>query len=324
MKKLTLISSLLFMFVIFSGAAYAANSKKVLLAVYFDNPDYTTSQNAFRDQLEKSSKQASINIEFMVLDTQGSKELFIAQLKKMESMVDLIFTAGTPNCLAIKEANIKKPVIFSAVADPVGAKLVDSLEKPGANFTGSHCSVSADRQLSSLLYVLPQAKKIGLLFNPDDQAPASQVKSWKKAMATIGLVPLEFTIPKEANTVDSIAAATKPLVGKVDVIVTLADAKISAFGEGMIAIANTNKIPTYTSLISLVRKGALLSVGFDFAEGARATVPLAIAILKGADPAKLPVTTCPQYRMVINANTARVIGLTVPLAALQTASEVIE
>ncbi len=302
----------------------AEAAKKVLLAVYYDNPDYLACRKAFQEELAIQAKKAGLKLEFMVLDTQGSKGLFLNQLKKMEQDIDLIFTAGTPNCLAIKEAGITKPVVFTAVADPVGAKLVESLSQPNTNFTGSHCAVSADRQLSALLHVLPKSKKIGFLYNAEDPAALSQVKAWKEAMGRIKMKALDFFIPKDANSVESLAAAAKPMVRKVDVLVTVADAKISAFGEGVIAVANVNKIPTYASLNSLIKKGALCSLGFDFIKGSVITVPQAINILKGGSPATIPVITHPEYRLVINLNTARVIGLAIPAHVLKTAAEVIE
>ncbi len=318
------ISILINMIMLLPWTAQAGINKKVLLAVYYDNTDYDTCRNIFKEELALEAKKAGLTLEFMVLDTHGSKELFINQLKKMEPQIDLIFTAGTPNCLAIKEAGITKPVIFTAVADPVEAKLVESLVQPNTNFTGSHCAVSADRQLSALLYVIPAAKKIGFLYNPEDPAPVSQVKAWKEAMARIKMKAIEYLIPSAANSIDSLADAAQPIVGKVDVLVTLADAKISAFSEGVIAVANTHKIPTYASLNSLVKKGALISLGFDFKAGTLITVPQAINILNGADPATIPVITHSEYRLVINMNTARIIGLKIPPNVLKNAAEVIE
>ena len=304
--------------------AKEAKSKKVLLAVFFDNPDYESSRKAFREELDKQAKSANVKIDFMLLDTQGSKGLFISQLKKMEPQVDLIFVAGTPNCLAVKEAGITKPVIFTAVADPVGAKLVNSLDVPKTNFTGCHCAVSIRRQLSALTFVIPQVKKIGLLYNPKDQAPASQVAHWKEAIAGLGLQSIEFPIPEYANSADTLADATRAMIGKVDVIVTTADAKVSAYGEGMVAVANTNKIPTYASLNSLVRKGALMSLGFDFPKGAAATASQAMEIFKGKNPGKVPVVTIPEYKLVVNLNTAKAIDLIIPDSVIKTAAEIIK
>jgi putative ABC transport system substrate-binding protein len=264
---------------------------------------------------------------FEELNTAGDRAAFIEQLKVKAADASLIFTTGTPNALAIKESGVTKPVLFSAVASPVGAKLVNSLEAPGTNFSGCHCAVPEVSQLRALQMVLPNVKKIGLLYNPKDPAPTAQVNKWKEAIAgATGLQAIEFVIPEGTDSADKLAEATKAMVGQVDVIVTTADAKVSPYGDGMIKVANENKIPSYASLSQLVRKGALASLGFDFPEGARTVnVPQALKILKGAaDVSTIAVGTYTEYKLVINAKTAEVIGVTLSPSALKIASEVIK
>ncbi len=301
---------------------YAA--KKVLLAVYFDNPDYKTARNTFRAELTKAAAREGLDIEFMELNTNRDKEAFITRLKELEPEVDLIFTTGTPNAMAVKQAGITKPVVFSAVANPVGAKLVKSLDRPGTNFTGNYCAVSASNQLRALLLTLPSVKKIGILYNPDDPAPTSQAKGWRKAVKDAGLELEEFFIPKETSSAADLAEATKQAVGKVDVLVTTADAKVSPYGEGWIDACIENKIPTYATLAQLVRKGALLSLGYNFAEGAKMNVSQAMDILKGKSPKDIACNTFREYQLLINMSTAKKIGVSIPLRALRTASEIIK
>jgi putative ABC transport system substrate-binding protein len=302
----------------------AQKVKKVLLAVNADNPDYGNARNTFREGLETEGRKAGLDVKFTVLDTKGDKDAFMAKLKEMEPTIDLIFVPGTPNAMAVKQAGITKPVIFTAIANPVGAKLVNSLDAPGTNFTGGHCAVPEDKQLRALLMVLPKVKKIGILYNPDDPAPASQAKKWKDAIAAQVLEAVDFSIPATTKSADELAEATKPMVGKVDVIVTTQDAKVSPYGEGMTRIANENKVPTYVSLGQLVNKGALVSLGYNFVEGAKLNVTQAIQILNGRSPADIAVTTFPEYRLVVNSKTAKAIGVEIPLKALKMASEVVQ
>lgn len=236
-----------------------------------------------------------------------------------------MFTTGTPNAMAVKASGFKKPVIFSAVANAVGAKLVESNEVPGTNFTGAHCAVPFDSQLRALLLVLPDVSNIGILYNNSDPSPTGQARGWKKAVAEQGLQLSEFYVPAEVNSPESLAEATKPLIGKVDVIVTTADAKVSPYGKGMIDVANNAGMATYVTLSQLVNKGALVSLGFNFTEATRiVNVPQAIKILKGESPAVIPVGTFTEYKLVINLKTATQIGVSVPMRALKIASEIIQ
>ena len=136
---------------------------------------------------------------------------------------------------------------------------------------------------------------------------------------------IDFSIAKDASSADQLAEAAKAAVGKVDVLVTTADAKVAAYGEGMIKIAAENKIPTYASLSQLVKKGAVLSLGFNFVEAVKTVnVPQAIKILNGENAGAIPVKTYPVYKLAINVNTAKAIGIDIPVQALKTASEVIQ
>jgi len=324
MRFLRLTLGIFFILGLLATTTQAQNVKRVLLAVNADNPDYANARNTFREGLEAEGSKAGLDVKFTVLDTKGDKDAFMAKLKELEPTIDLIFVPGTPNAMAVKQAGITKPVIFTAIANPVGAKLVNSLDAPGTNFTGGHCAVPEDKQLRALLMVLPKVKKIGILYNPDDPAPASQAKKWKDAIAAQGLEAVDFSIPATTKSADELAEATKPMVGKVDVIVTTADAKVSPYGAGMITVANENKIPTYVSLGQLVNKGALVSLGYNFVEGAKLNVTQAIQILSGRSPADIAVTTFPEYRLVVNSKTAKAIGVEIPLKALKMASEVVQ
>lgn len=298
--------------------------KKIMFAVYIDNSDYAAARESFKQAFLKETQKKGIPVTFLFLNTSGSKEAFLIALKEKEPTVDLFFVTGTPNCLAVKEAGIKKPVIFTAVADPVNAKLVQTLENPGTNFTGSHCFVPIDAQIKTLLAILPNAKKIGLFYNPLDPAPVSQVEKWKEEIKLHGLQSSEYHIPKEAESISALADSARQMIGNVDVIVTTADAKVASYGVGVIAVALKSKIPIYATLNSQVKEGALLSLGFDFRKGAEILVSLALDILQGESPAGIPVITCDKYKMAVNTNTARLLNIKIPNKVMSNTIEKIQ
>ncbi len=322
-KSVSFVAILLLSTMFFNPQAQAA--QKILLGVFADNPDYASARESFRTNLEKEALLSGLDVEFIELNTQGDRAAFIARLQELSPEVDMVYTTGTPNALAVKESGISNPVLFSAVANAVGAKLVQSNEVPGTNFTGAYCGINPANQLRALLLALPTTKTVGLLYNVSDPSPRGQAAGWKKAIANAGLQVKEFYIPETVNSPEGLAEATKPMIGNVDIIITMADAKVTPNGEGMIKVANENNMPTYVSVAVLVRKGALLSLGFNFKEGARIiNVPQAIKILKGENPAVIPVETYTDYDLVINAKTAKKIGKAISSRVLSIASEVIQ
>lgn len=325
MREITKHKTALFLAALIMGAALNAYAAKVAIVTNVDNPDYKTCRDTFERELKKAAVDKSLDVEVVTLDTKGNKEQFLAEVKKMEPDVAVFFVPGTPNALALKEAGITKPIIFNAVAGPVGAKLVNSLEAPGTNFTGVHCAVPEERQLKALLLTLHNVRKIGLMYTGSNPSSVGQAKAWKAAIANSPeLQVVEFIVPDSCESEDALGEITKEAIGKVDCLVTPADARISSYSAGMLRIANANGIPTYSSLTSFVRQGALVSLGFDFAEGAKLSVGQALDIINGKSPTIMPVLTYPQYKLMLNIKSARELKLDFTLEAVKTASEIIK
>ncbi|MBU1998172.1 MAG: hypothetical protein KKE64_01605, partial [Candidatus Omnitrophica bacterium] len=221
MRKYTKIACLIIFSILLLGLATYSYAAKIAIVTNVDNPDYKNCRETFEREIKREGPANGIDIDFVYLDTKGDKAAFISGVNNLAAEVDLFFVAGTPNALAIKEAGVTKPVLFNAIAGPVGAKLVNSLEAPGTNFTGVHCAVPEDRQLRALLLAVPNVRRIGLLYNPSDPAPAGQAKKWKDAiMGKEGLEIREFFIPETVNSAEALAEVTRALVGQVDVIVS--------------------------------------------------------------------------------------------------------
>jgi len=313
----------LILFFILSISGHHIFAATVALVTNVDNSEYQVSRETFAQNLKEEAAQNNLSVDFVTIDSKGNKEDFISQLKNAEKTADLFFVAGTPNAMLVKEAGITKPVVFAAVADPVGAKLVNQLDYSGTNFTGVQCSVPEDRQVKALLLALPSVKKVGLLYTPGDPAPAGQAKKWKDVLSSKGITVHEIFIPDTLASADELSALTAQFAGKVDVIVTTADSKVVSFGEGMIKSANENKIPTYAGVIALVKKGALMCLGFDFPEGAKVAALMAREILSGRNPMTMPVGAYPKYKLVLNLKTAQQLKIEIPPETLKLASEVI-
>ncbi|MCK4993447.1 MAG: ABC transporter substrate-binding protein [Candidatus Omnitrophica bacterium] len=303
----------------------ACAAQKIIIGIYNDNPDYSAVREVFVSGLTQEADKIGMEVEFIELINIDSCQEFIQSLKEQAKNANMIFTAGTPNAMAIKEAEIKIPVLFSAVADPKEAELVKSFHHPDSNFTGAYCAVAAHTQLQTLLKVLPNAKVLGLLYNPRDPAPVSQVQSWHKAAAYLpGIKIMDFQIPERVDSNEELAEVTKGMVGIVDVIVTTADAQVSPYGKGLISVANEHHVPTYVSLSHLVEKGALFSLGFNFEEATRVVnIPQAIKILQGIPPEAIPVGTYPYYDLIINLKTAKKIGVNFSDDVINSAAKIV-
>lgn len=304
--------------------AYAA--QKIIIAVYKDTPDYAIAREVFVSSLTQETARLGMEVEFIYLIKIKNREEFIQGIKEQAKDADMIFISGTPNAMAVKEAQVKIPVLFNAVADPKAAELVQSFHSPNSNFTGVYCAVAAHTQLQMLLKVIPEVKTLGIIYNPKDPASVSQLKSWRKAASYWeGIEVLDFPIPETVDSAEKLGKVTKAMIGGVDVIVTMADSHISLYGQGVIDTAIKYKIATYASLGHMVEQGSLFSLGFNFEKATKiVNIPQAIKILQGTPPGKIPVGTYPYYDLIINLKTAQKIGVQIPNDAIKAAAKIIK
>jgi len=296
---------------------------KIGLAVLKDNPDYSNSRMSFISFLEK---QKDIEVEFLTLDAAGDLEAYKRGLEKMAKVdkVDLIFTTGTRSTQPAVEMIKDIPIIFSAVAEPVAAGIVKSLESPGGNVTGAHCAVPVEVQLKTILRVIPYVKRIGIVYTQGEVNAEIQTRDFKKTAQSLGIEVLTSTVSVDCKTEEEVREATKKLVGKVDLLLALQDTSLSRYGRGMLEVAEENKIPTYVTLEQLLEKGAVFSLGINFSNLGKICGEQAVKILRdNIKPSDIPVATDRNYSLVINLTAAKKIGLAIPIQILRSASKVV-
>jgi putative tryptophan/tyrosine transport system substrate-binding protein len=238
--------------------------------------------------------------------------------------VDLILTnGGTPAALAVKNATSTIPIVFVAVGDPVGLGLVASLARPGGNITGfTNITTELMPKLVELLTELvPQAKVIALLVNPNNANAEGVIRKTQDAARAKGL---QISVLK-AGTQGEIDAVFASLVQQqAGRLVVDPDGFLASRRAQIVALAARYAIPAVYAHPSFVTAGGLIAYGIDDDAVYRQAGIYAGRILKGAKPADLPVQQPTNFKLIINLKTAGALGLTVPQLLLATVDEVIE
>jgi putative ABC transport system substrate-binding protein len=232
---------------------------------------------------------------------------------------------GTPpGARAAKAATSTVPIVFGVGEDPVSLGLVQSIGRPGGNATGVNF-VTAEvvaKRLALLRELVPSAVRLAALINPTDATRAEAVRSEVQAAAYTMGVQLQIF---NASTSRDIDAAFAALVReRSDALFVGPDAFFNTRRVQLATMAAHHSIPTAFAVREYVDVGGLLSYGASLTEMFRQTGVYTGRILKGAKPADLPVIQSSKFELVINAGTARMLGLTVPPTLLSTADEVIE
>lgn len=241
----------------------------------------------------------------------------------VRARVDLIVAVAPPAALAAKSATNSIPIVFASGADPVKLGLVTSFNKPGGNITGVTFITAelAPKILELILELIPQAKTIGFIANPDNQNTIAQAKDVQAAAQSLARdVRVVY-----ANTGEGIDKAFSDLAEiKTDAVMIGTDAFFLAQKDRMVGLPSHYRIPTIYNLREYPAAGGLLSYGTSVTDTYRQIGLYAGRILKGAKPADLPVFSSSRFELIINLRTAKVLGLNVAPTLIARSDEVIE
>jgi putative ABC transport system substrate-binding protein len=242
-----------------------------------------------------------------------------------ELQLDVILSGTTPATAALHKETRTIPIVFVIVADPVGAGFVAGLPRPGGNLTGfiNAEPVMAGKWLEMLKEAAPRVKKAAIMFNPDT-APGNGaffLGPFEAAARSLAVEPIAVRVRSDSE----IEAGVAPLGLEKAGLVIMPDAFMAVHQATVISAAVRNSVPTIGADIpNFAKEGGLLSYGTSFRDIFRRAADYVDRILRGANPADLPVQAPTKYEFVINLKTAKALGIEVPATLLARADEVIE
>src|SRR6266404_3645532 len=306
----------------------AARAQQAAMSVigylHFARPGYIPSSAPFLQGLKETGfvEGRNVTIEYSWADGQYDRSAAMAA-ELVGRKVDLIAAFGPALALAAKDATSAIPIVFEVGNDAVEAGLVTSLARPGGNATGMSILFThlTPKRLELLCELIPNAKTIALLVNPNSPTAEPSVRGAPEAARAKG-VPLSIL---NASNVDEIEAAFAAIVAsKTDGLIVAADPFFDSRRAQLVATAARDKVPTIYFENEFSNAGGLMSYGPSLAAVYRRMGSYAGRILKGEKPDDLPVEQPTTFQMVVNLKTARELGITVPPNLLFTADEVIE
>jgi putative ABC transport system substrate-binding protein len=225
------------------------------------------------------------------------------QLAKDKNTVNLAI--ATPAAQALLQADKDTPQLFTAITDPVAAKLVKSMKNPGGNVTGTSDLVPVSGQIKLLHELFPKAKTIGLLYNAAEPNSLVQVKMAKAAIAKLGLKSTATTV---ASTND-VSQAMTALAGKADAIYVPADNVVAASMATVGKISAEQKVPVIPAASTMVPAGGVATNGIDYKKLGAQTAQMAIKIIKGKKAKDLPVELPKDISLVVNQKLAKTFDI---------------
>jgi putative tryptophan/tyrosine transport system substrate-binding protein len=235
--------------------------------------------------------------------------------------VDLILTRGTPAALAAKTATSTIPVVITGVGDPVGQGVVASLARPGTNVTGLSAAVTEiyPKRVQLLRELIPRATRVAGLFNMGNPALPPQWREVEMAARSLGIEPQLLDVRKREDLEPAFDTAIRQ---HVDALVVGIETLTQANQQLIVDLAARRRLPAIYASTEFA--GGLISYGVNYPEMYRRAARFADKIFKGTRPADLPVEEPTKFELVINAKTARALGLTIPPALRLRADRITE
>ncbi len=287
------------------------------------HPGIDAIRQGFLDEMARLGHKDGMDVVYDQTNAQGDMPTAqsIAQ-KYVQGKCDLIFAISTPSSQAVAKAikGTDIPLVFGAVTDPVSAGLVDSMDKPGGNITGTSDQWPVDAQFDLLLKLVPSVKKIGLVYNPGETNSEANVKVVESVCKTRSLELLKVPV---AST-NEVHAAAQSLVGRCDAFYVPADNTVIAAMGAIVKVSEQNKIPLLPGVSSNVQQGGFGTIGPDYYDVGVQSARLADQVLKGKKAGTIPVAVAERFEYFFNKRSAKASGVTIPEDLLKKAAKVYE
>jgi putative ABC transport system substrate-binding protein len=315
----------------FTAAAYAcalalqtahaaAPPKSVAVIAIVEHPSLDAVREGVRDALKAAGYDPAKNLKWQYQSAQGNTGTAAQIARKfVGDRPDVIVAIATPSAQAVVSATKDVPVVYAAVTDPVAAQLVPSLDASGTNVTGVSDALALDKQIALIKRVVPNAKRVGIVYNPGEANSVVVVKQFQDLLPKSGMNLVEAAAPR---TVD-VGSAARSLIGKVDVIYTTTDNNVVSAYESVVKVGNDAKIPLIASDTESVKRGAIAAQGVNYRDLGTQAGRMVVRILKGEKPGAIPSETASKLELYVNPGAAEKQGVTLSDALVKSAAQII-
>jgi putative ABC transport system substrate-binding protein len=302
------------------GPAAAADVTVAVTAIV-EHPALDAVRRGVADELIHEGYQIGDNLDFEFESAQGNPATAaqIAQ-KFVGEAPDVIVPISTPSAQAVAAATKDIPIVFSAVTDPLGAKLVASMDKPGGNVTGMTDLSPIGAHLDLVKEITPDVAKLGVIYNPGEANSVTLLDLLKQEAPARGIELVEAAAPRSSD----VQAAAQSLVGKVDAIYVPTDNTVVTALEAIVGVGVDNQLPVYAGDTDSVPRGAMAALGFNYYDVGLQTGKIVARVLAGENPGDIPVESIQTTELHVNPGAAESMGVTIPDAVIARAKEVVE
>jgi putative ABC transport system substrate-binding protein len=283
----------------------------------------TTRISAFVDRLGYLGWTQDKNLRINYRWADGHSEKFKPLAQELVSLnVHVIVTWGTETAIAVKQATSVIPIVFTIVADPIGSGLVGSLARPGGNATGlsTQQTDGVGKRIELLRESIPSLRQLTIIVNAANLGSLLELRSVQQVAAAMGIE----VNASEIRDGHELGAQLEKIQNQAQALFVSSDALLNANREHINTFALRRRLPTIYGFRDGAAAGGLISFGPNYEDLFRRAADFVDKVLRGANPADIPVEQPTKFDLIVNLKTAKALGINIPSTMLARADEVIE
>lgn len=302
-------------------APASAQDKSVAVTAIVEHPALDAVRDGVQAALKEAGYEAGKNLKWQYQSAQGNTGTAAQIARKfVGDKPDAIVAIATPSAQAVVAATKNVPVVFSAVTDPVAAKLVTSWDASGTNVTGVSDLLALDKQIDLIKRVVPGAKRVGMVYNPGEANSVVVVNQLKELLPKHGMTLVEASAPRSVD----VGSAARSLIGKADVIYTNTDNNVVSAYEALVKVGQEAKLPLVASDTDSVKRGGIAALGINYRDLGEQTGRMVVRILKGEKPGDIKPETSTKLELFVNPGAAEKQGVKLSDELVKSAAEVVK
>ena len=287
-------------------SAQAQDQEEINVGVlqFVEHESLDQNYQGFIDGLEEAGYVEGENLTLNYLNASGDTANLQSMSENVTNSSDYIFAIATPAAQAIANVEQKKPVLFSSVSDPVGAGLVENLEEPEANITGTTDAGPIEDQVALLQAVVPDAERVGIIYNSGEANSMSEAEKATAALEAAGIEVVEATV----TSTNDISQVMSGLVNDdVDAIFTVTDNTIASAMTLVGDLALEAELPIIGGSKDMALANGLTTYGLDYYELGKQTAGMLVEIIESGEI--IPVESADTLELVVNEENAETLGV---------------
>lgn len=274
---------------------------------YMEHDSLTAARKGFLAELEENGYKEGDKIKVDYQNAQGDQANLQTISEQLVGKNDLVLAIATPSAQSLATASSEVPILFTAVTDPLSADLVDSLEKPGGNLTGTSDQAPIDKQVELLGQAVPGAKTVGILYTTSERNSEVQVEEAKKLLEKAGY----RVVLKGISTTNDVQDAATSLMKDVDAVFVPTDNTVASTMTLIGELSIEYKVPVIGGSTDMIDAGGLLTYGTNYEALGRQTAKMAIKVIEGDKPSDLAVEYPETVSLHVNKEMADKLGIDV-------------